>query len=95
MQTLNPPYPSTEIEFIHKALQPDPKNYHTWAYLHWLYSFFTPKLSEDDWDEELKWCESMIEEDARNNSAWAWRWFLQIARDDAVGGDDGCMSEVE
>ena len=92
MQTLNPTHPSNEIKFIHQALLPDPKNYHTWAYLHWLYSFFTPKLSAEDWVDELKWCESMIEDDARNNSAWAWRWFLRCARDGAKtrkeGGDE-------
>lgn len=78
---LSPADPTPEIEFIHAALLPDPKNYHTWAYLHWLYSHFSSlgRISADMWDKELRWCEDMLRDDARNNSAWGWRWFLRMA----------------
>lgn len=78
---LSPADPTPEIEFIHAALLPDPKNYHTWAYLHWLYCHFSAlgRITAEMWDKELKWCEEMLKEDARNNSAWGWRWFLRMA----------------
>lgn len=72
------PDPTTEIQFIHDSLLPDPKNYHTWAYLHWLYSHF-PR-TDAEYSEELAWCTEMLRIDPRNNSAWGWRWFLCIAR---------------
>lgn len=31
------------------------------------------------WAKELAWCEEMLGDDARNNSAWGWRWFLRMA----------------
>jgi protein farnesyltransferase/geranylgeranyltransferase type-1 subunit alpha len=82
-----------EIEYIHTSLLPDPKNYHTWAYLHWLYSHFSSlgRISEEDWKRELEWCEEMLRVDGRNNSAWGWRWFLRLARPGASWGDDEIM----
>lgn len=79
---LSPPSPQAEIDFIHNALLPDPKNYHTWAYLHWIYSHFSTlgRISEQDWQAELEWCEELLRVDGRNNSAWGWRWFLRISR---------------
>lgn len=78
---LSPEDPTPEIEFIHAALLPDPKNYHTWAYLHWLYCHFSAlgRITPAMWDKELAWCEKMLKDDARNNSAWGWRWFLRMA----------------
>lgn len=55
-------------------LEQDSKNYHVWSYRQWLVKRFD--LFEEK--EELKWTESMIEEDVRNNSAWNHRWFLVI-----------------
>lgn len=85
---LSPTDLTAEVEFIHTSLIPDPKNYHTWAYLHWLYSHFSElgRITNAMWASELAWCESLIAEDGRNNSAWGWRWFLRMARPGAVGG---------
>jgi len=62
----------TEIAFIHESLIPDAKNYHTWSYLHWIYTRFS-SLSEDmggnrfreqrEWDAEIAWCEAMLDSD--------------------------------
>ncbi|BEI91254.1 uncharacterized protein CcaverHIS019_0400740 [Cutaneotrichosporon cavernicola] len=81
LEALSPDDPTSEIEFIHNSLVPDPKNYHTWAYLHWLYCHFSRlgRISEKRWESELLWCEDMIRSDGRNNSAWGWRWFLRMA----------------
>jgi len=86
-----------EISFIHASLLPDPKNYHTWAYLHWLYAYFSssevvavhgPRIGEAEWEAERKWSEEMVEADGRNNSAWSWRWFLVFGREGAKGGEE-------
>jgi len=37
------------------------------------------------WAAELAWCEGLIAQDGRNNSAWGWRWYLRMARPDAEG----------
>jgi hypothetical protein len=62
-----------EIDFIHDSLMPDPKNYHTWAYLNWLYSSFSnlpeerggDRFSSQSWKAELEWCERMLDSDHR------------------------------
>lgn len=78
---LSPEDPGKEIAFIHESLIPDAKNYHTWAYLHWLYCHFSSlgRISDARWASELAWCEAMLADDPRNNSAWGWRWFLRMA----------------
>jgi protein farnesyltransferase/geranylgeranyltransferase type-1 subunit alpha len=87
---LSPTDLASEVEFIHTSLLPDPKNYHTWAYLHWLYSHFSElgRITPAMWAAELAWCESLIADDGRNNSAWGWRWFLRMAWPDAAGAAD-------
>jgi protein farnesyltransferase/geranylgeranyltransferase type-1 subunit alpha len=58
-----------EISFIHESLIPDTKNYHTWSYLHWIYTRFSslsedmggPRFGEKDWDAEKAWCEAMLD----------------------------------
>ncbi|ODN82329.1 protein farnesyltransferase/geranylgeranyltransferase type-1 subunit alpha [Cryptococcus wingfieldii CBS 7118] len=82
LSAISPEDPAFEIDYIHRSLLPDPKNYHTWAYLHWLYSNFSTlgRISDAQWKEELAWCEEMLRVDGRNNSAWGWRWFLRVSR---------------
>jgi protein farnesyltransferase/geranylgeranyltransferase type-1 subunit alpha len=87
---ISPSSPIKEIEYIHTSLLPDPKNYHTWAYLHWLHTHFSSlnRISEEDWRKEQEWCDEMLKVDGRNNSAWGWRWFLKLGRPGAEGGED-------
>lgn len=94
---ISPSSPSSEIDYIHTSLLPDPKNYHTWAYLHWLYSHFSTlgRISEKDWDDELRWCEELLRVDGRNNSAWGWRWFLRMGRPGAKGPEEGGKDEIQ
>lgn len=57
-----------EIDFIHTSLLPDCKNYHTWSYLHWIYTRFSSlpqdkggdRFSDTHWAQELDWCERML-----------------------------------
>ncbi|OCF42197.1 protein farnesyltransferase/geranylgeranyltransferase type-1 subunit alpha [Kwoniella heveanensis CBS 569] len=94
---ISPEDPQFEIEYIHQSLLPDPKNYHTWAYLHWLYSHFytLDRISDKQWADELRWCEEMLRVDGRNNSAWGWRWYLRVARPGADTGKDALKIELE
>lgn len=97
MSRISPEDPVTEIDYIHESLLPDPKNYHTWAYLHWLYSHFSSlgRISEKRWAEEQRWCDEILRTDSRNNSAWGWRWFLRMARPGAEGVKEEGREEVE
>lgn len=40
----------------------------------------TGRISREDWEEELRWVAGLLAEDGRNNSAWAWRFFLAFSR---------------
>jgi protein farnesyltransferase/geranylgeranyltransferase type-1 subunit alpha len=46
------------------------------------------KVGPTDWDEERSWCEEMVRSDGRNNSAWAWRWYLVFGREGAQGREE-------
>lgn len=82
--------PSRELGFCTRALNIDSKNYHTWAYRHWVLCHFWPsptrsaeplseaKAEENQavWAGELDYAESLLADDIRNNSAWAHRFFV-------------------
>ncbi|KAF2702935.1 protein prenylyltransferase [Pleomassaria siparia CBS 279.74] len=66
-----------EADFVVRMLELDSKNYHVWSYRQWLVKRFGM------YDEnELKWTESMIEEDVRNNSAWNHRYYIVVGERD-------------
>lgn len=96
MTQISPKNPTIEIDYIHESLLPDPKNYHTWAYLHWLYSHFSTlgRISVAEWVEEEQWCDEMLRTDGRNNSAWGWRWYLRMARPGARGIENAAQDEI-
>lgn len=97
MTHISPKSPQAEIDYIHTSLLPDPKNYHTWAYLHWLFSHFHTlgRISDGMWEQEESWCDEMLRVDGRNNSAWGWRWFLRVGRPGARGIEDQGEGEIE
>ena len=95
MTHLSPSNLQTEIDFIHTALLPDPKNYHTWAYLHWLFSHFQERITETQWNEEVAWCSELLRVDGRNNSAWGWRWYLKVARASESSGDAHWNEDIQ
>lgn len=96
LDRISPQDPVSEIEYIHGSLLPDPKNYHTWAYLHWLYSHFSTlgRISEAQWGSELDWCNEMLRVDGRNNSAWGWRWYLRVSRPGAETSSRSLQDEL-
>ncbi|WVR07521.1 hypothetical protein IAU60_004563 [Kwoniella sp. DSM 27419] len=93
---ISPGDPTFEIDYTHESLLPDPKNYHTWAYLHWLYSHFYTlgRISDKHWVDERRWCEEMLRVDGRNNSAWGWRWYLCVGRPNADVSDLAIKGEL-
>lgn len=76
--------PETASRFQHKREYPiikmmlslDAKNHHVWLYRNWCVQRFN--LFDDI--EELSSVDSMIADDARNNSAWTHRYFLLFNR---------------
>lgn len=88
-------YPSvhSELDFTSKILEKDAKNYHTWSHRSWLLcaaaaasaseagtASSSSQPPQDLWQAELEYTTRLIEEDARNNSAWNMRWTAVVGR---------------
>jgi protein farnesyltransferase/geranylgeranyltransferase type-1 subunit alpha len=77
-----------ELAYLSHVLSHDSKNYHAWSHRMWLMGHQPGDGSTDGagngngagngalWNDEMAFVEHMISEDARNNSAWNYRWFL-------------------
>ncbi|KAG6007229.1 hypothetical protein E4U21_006248 [Claviceps maximensis] len=64
----------TEIQLLNVMLMEDAKNYHVWSYRQYL----VKKLGM--WNiAELAATQNLIEDDVRNNSAWAHRFFISFS----------------
>ena len=62
-----------ELEFAASCLLLDAKNYHAWAHRQAvLAALGSPRL----WQAELAYCERLLRDDLRNNSAWSQRRFV-------------------
>lgn len=61
----------SEQAFLTQILAEDTKNYHVWSYRQYL----VPKLGIFG-DSELRAAASLVDDDVRNNSAWAHRFFV-------------------
>ncbi|RMZ78182.1 hypothetical protein DV738_g3965, partial [Chaetothyriales sp. CBS 135597] len=74
-----------EIPFVTHILSFDAKNYHVWTYRQWLCRYFpefllppSPTVTgrTQGSTSEIESVEVLIDEDVRNNSAWAHRYFV-------------------
>ncbi|POO03443.1 Protein prenyltransferase, alpha subunit [Trema orientale] len=70
---------SKELEFTKKILSFDAKHYHAWSHRQWVLQAL------GGWEDELNYCDDLIEEDVFNNSAWNQRYFV-ITRSPLLGG---------
>ncbi|EXB68653.1 Protein farnesyltransferase/geranylgeranyltransferase type-1 subunit alpha [Morus notabilis] len=61
---------SNELEFTKKILSLDSKHYHAWSHRQWVLQ------SLGGWEDELNYCDHLLEEDIFNNSAWNQRYFV-------------------
>ncbi|XP_060671935.1 protein farnesyltransferase/geranylgeranyltransferase type-1 subunit alpha isoform X2 [Ziziphus jujuba] len=61
---------SKELEFTRKILSLDAKHYHAWSHRQWVLQTL------GGWDDELSYCDELLEEDIFNNSAWNQRYFV-------------------
>ncbi|ODM88360.1 Protein farnesyltransferase/geranylgeranyltransferase type-1 subunit alpha [Orchesella cincta] len=64
-----------ELKLTERMLGADPKNYHAWQHRQWVLGVFKgcfPSLA----GEELAFVKTLLENDARNNSAWNQRYFV-------------------
>ena len=93
-----------ELGFTSTALAIDAKNYHTWAYRQWALShFWGPDSGRADADEvwagELRYVDSLLADDIRNNSAWSHRFFC-VFSSGAMTGDHvdrelACVTDLD
>ncbi|XP_058094138.1 protein farnesyltransferase/geranylgeranyltransferase type-1 subunit alpha [Magnolia sinica] len=70
---------SKELEFTTKILVGDAKNYHAWSHRQWVLQAL------GGWEDELNYCQLLLEQDVFNNSAWNQRYFV-ITRSPLLGG---------
>ncbi|KAL4193869.1 hypothetical protein AMTRI_Chr06g179080 [Amborella trichopoda] len=68
-----------ELEFTEKILGLDAKNYHAWSHRQWVLQAL------GGWEDELQYCQQLLEDDIFNNSAWNQRYFV-ITRSPQLGG---------
>lgn len=70
---------SRELEFTRTIFCQDAKNYHAWSHRQWVL------LNLGGWEDELAYCQKLLEEDVFNNSAWNQRYFV-ITKSPLLGG---------
>ncbi|CAI9111781.1 OLC1v1012098C3 [Oldenlandia corymbosa var. corymbosa] len=68
-----------ELEFTGKIFSEDPKNYHAWSHRQWVLQAL------GGWENELSYCQELLEDDIFNNSAWNQRFFV-ITKSPLLGG---------
>ncbi|XP_077212019.1 farnesyltransferase A [Tasmannia lanceolata] len=70
---------SMELQFTKKILALDAKNYHVWSHRQWVLQAL------GGWEDELDYCQQLLEDDVYNNSAWNQRYFV-ITQSPILGG---------
>lgn len=70
-----------EYPILAIMLEKDPKNHHVWSYRKWLVERFGLHTNP----EELQFTKDLIDADARNNSAWTHRFFLNFGKTALTG----------
>ncbi|XAR71146.1 Protein farnesyltransferase [Bertholletia excelsa] len=68
-----------ELEFTQKIFSIDAKNYHAWSHRQWVLQAL------GGWEDELAYCQQLLEDDIFNNSAWNQRYFV-VTRSPLLGG---------
>ncbi|KAK6161642.1 hypothetical protein DH2020_005023 [Rehmannia glutinosa] len=53
-----------ELEFTREIFSQDAKNYHAWSHRQWVLQAL------GGWEDELAYCDELLEDDIFNNSAW-------------------------
>nr|AVI04913.1 farnesyltransferase-geranylgeranyltransferase type-1 subunit alpha [Tripterygium wilfordii] len=67
-----------ELQFTRRILSLDAKNYHAWSHRQWVLQAL------GGWEDELNYCDQLLEEDVFNNSAWNQRYFV-VTRSPVLG----------
>ena len=76
-----------DLEDTKVQLSLDSKNIHCWQYRQWLIR----KTGMKSMDSELKYIETLLNEDVYNNSAWNHRYFLIMASENYKESKDQCL----
>ncbi|CAH9131486.1 unnamed protein product [Cuscuta epithymum] len=69
-----------ELEFTKKVFHQDAKNYHAWSHRQWVLQTL------GGWEDELSYCDELLDDDIYNNSAWNQRYFVVTRSPLLVGG---------
>ncbi|KAI7742915.1 hypothetical protein M8C21_008720 [Ambrosia artemisiifolia] len=78
-----------ELEFTKRIFSNDAKHYHAWSHRQWVLQ------NLGGWENELAYCNELLEDDVFNNSAWNQRYFV-ITRHPGLGGIEATIdSEVD
>ncbi|XP_073134392.1 protein farnesyltransferase/geranylgeranyltransferase type-1 subunit alpha-like [Henckelia pumila] len=86
-EKLGPEVASEELEITREIFSRDSKNYHAWSHRQWVLQAL------GGWEDELAYCDELLEDDIFNNSAWNQRYFV-ITRSPLLGGL-GAMKDSE
>lgn len=78
-EKLGPEAGNRELEFTKKILSLDAKNYHAWSHRQWVLEAL------GGWQDELAYCDKLLQDDIFNNSVWNQRYFV-ITRSPLLGG---------
>lgn len=78
-EKLGPEATRAELAFTKKIFLHDAKNYHAWSHRQWVLQAL------GGWEDELAYCQQLLEEDIFNNSAWNQRYFV-VTRSPLLGG---------
>ncbi|KAK4490948.1 hypothetical protein RD792_001669 [Penstemon davidsonii] len=70
---------SNELEFTKEIFLEDAKHYHAWSHRQWVLQAL------GGWEDELAYCDELLEDDIFNNSAWNQRYFV-VTRSPHLGG---------
>lgn len=70
-------YLTGEALAVSVILEDDEKNFHAWSHYKWVLEHFSTSLAlESELKRAFRFCETMLDADVRNNSAWSFRFFL-------------------
>ncbi|KAG8369572.1 hypothetical protein BUALT_Bualt14G0027300 [Buddleja alternifolia] len=79
---------SKELKFTKEIFSQDAKHYHAWSHRQWVLQ------SLGGWQDELAYCDELLEDDIFNNSAWNQRYFV-VTRSPLLGGLEAAVRDSE
>ncbi len=79
----------SEVKYTSLVLGRDPKNYHAWSHRQWAIE----KMGT--FSEDADFVENMLQQDARNNSAWNHKWFLATLGCSRAWSEEAILDQID